>query len=217
MITVRIKFKKVDLAAFFSHLDLQRSMQRALKKSGLPVWYSMGYNPHIYMTFPLPLSLGQESECECVDFRLTEERSEEQIISALKGTLPMGIIITGVCEPTFDAKDIGFAQYNITLYGDDRLLNRCVDDYNSSQYINVEKSGKKKTEILDIKQYIKNFTLLEKGEGYITIDATFSAGLDKNINPSLLVEYFASKYGIDRKTADIVRKHILDRNMNILQ
>ena len=63
MNTIRLKFKKTGLAIYYSQLDLQRVMARGLKMSGLPVWYSQGFNPHIYMTFTLPLSLGHESLC----------------------------------------------------------------------------------------------------------------------------------------------------------
>ena len=69
MITVRISFEKKNEASYISLLDLQRVMQRVLKRSGLPVWHTLGFNPHIYMTFACPLSLGQESECECVDVK----------------------------------------------------------------------------------------------------------------------------------------------------
>ena len=51
MNTVRIWFTKTGEASYISLLDLQRVMGRALKRSGLPVWYTLGFNPHIYMTF----------------------------------------------------------------------------------------------------------------------------------------------------------------------
>ena len=51
MITVRISFEKKNEASYISLLDLQRVMQRVLKRSGLPVWHTLGFNPHIYMTF----------------------------------------------------------------------------------------------------------------------------------------------------------------------
>ena len=62
MITVRISFEKRMRPPTSPLLDLQRVMQRVLKRSGLPVWHTLGFNPHIYMTFACPLSLGQESE-----------------------------------------------------------------------------------------------------------------------------------------------------------
>ena len=43
-------------ASYISLLDMQRVMQRVLKRSGLPVWHTLGFNPHIYMTFACPVS-----------------------------------------------------------------------------------------------------------------------------------------------------------------
>ena len=50
MITVRISFEKKNEASYISLLDMQRVMQRVLKRSSLPVWHTLGFNPHIYMT-----------------------------------------------------------------------------------------------------------------------------------------------------------------------
>ena len=58
MITVRIRFEKTGEAAYISLLDLQRVFHRILKRSGLPVYYTQGFNPHIYLSFACPLSLG---------------------------------------------------------------------------------------------------------------------------------------------------------------
>ena len=49
MLTIRISFEKRAEAAFISLLDLQRIFQRILKRSGLPVYYTQGFNPHIYL------------------------------------------------------------------------------------------------------------------------------------------------------------------------
>ena len=65
---VRAVFKKTGRAIFISHLDVMRLMQRTFKRAKLPVWFSKGYNPHVYLMFPLPLSLGVSSECEVMDF-----------------------------------------------------------------------------------------------------------------------------------------------------
>ena len=70
---VRLFFTKLDRAKYISHLDMNRCMSRALKRSGLPVWYTGGFNPHMYLTFPLPLSLGCESVYECVDLKMTQK------------------------------------------------------------------------------------------------------------------------------------------------
>ena len=76
MTTVRIWFTKTGEASYISLLDLQRVMQRSLKRSGLPVWYTLGFNPHIYMTFACPLPLGQESLVESVDVKTEAEQPD---------------------------------------------------------------------------------------------------------------------------------------------
>ena len=92
MITVRISFKKMNEAYYISLLDMQRVMQRVLKRSGLPVWHTLGFNPHIYMTFACPLSLGQESQCECVDVKTEAENPDfAQWQTALNAIMPAGI------------------------------------------------------------------------------------------------------------------------------
>ena len=76
---------------FISHLDMTRFMSRTIRRAELPVWYTEGFNPHLYMTFALPLSLGFESDYEVVDIRLLDDNYD---IS----TLPL--LLNGVC-PTY--------------------------------------------------------------------------------------------------------------------
>ena len=73
MTTIRIFFEKCGESAYISLLDLQRVFHRVLKRSGLPVWYTMGFNPHIYLSFSCPLSLGQESLCESCEVKTESE------------------------------------------------------------------------------------------------------------------------------------------------
>ena len=44
---VIVKYSKSNEAIYVSHLDVQRSMQRTLRRSGLPVKYTLGFHPHI--------------------------------------------------------------------------------------------------------------------------------------------------------------------------
>ena len=78
MVPVRATFEKRRRAKYISHLDLMRCMQRAFKRAGVPIWYTEGFNPHAYLMFPLALSLGCESGCECMDFRIDGEMSIPQ-------------------------------------------------------------------------------------------------------------------------------------------
>ncbi|MBQ2357606.1 MAG: DUF2344 domain-containing protein, partial [Ruminococcus sp.] len=45
MKNVRIWFKKDFECRYISHLDLNRTMLRALHKSRIPIWHTEGFNP----------------------------------------------------------------------------------------------------------------------------------------------------------------------------
>ena len=64
LLRVRAIFEKTGRSKYISHLDLNRCMLRTFRRSGLPIWYTEGFNPHLYYAFALALSLGFESSCE---------------------------------------------------------------------------------------------------------------------------------------------------------
>ena len=217
MNTIRLKFRKKGLSIYYSQLDLQRVMARALKKSGLPVWYSQGFNPHIYMTFTLPLSLGHESECESVDFRLNEEMAEADILKALEGTLPQGIELVSAQAPDYDARSIMFAKYDITLYGENTKIKSALDSYTALSEAIVTKVTKKGQKDINLKELINDITVTDEKDREVTFTATYPAGTPLNINPQLLLDFIKENYGVEVIDAFVIRKNLFDKDMNILQ
>ena len=65
-------FEKGERIRHIGHLDIQRSMQRGLRRSGLPVAYSNGFNPHILITFASALSTGACGLREIMDVTMAE-------------------------------------------------------------------------------------------------------------------------------------------------
>jgi len=65
-----VRFTKTGRMAYISHLDLARLFVRVLRRAGLRPAYSRGFNPHPRLSFCLPLSLGQHSECELLEFEV---------------------------------------------------------------------------------------------------------------------------------------------------
>lgn len=94
MIRLRASLEKGDAARFISHLDLVRAIERALRRSGLPVAYSEGYNPHPKLTFTAPLPLGATSVAEYMEIVLSEDIAPEEFASRLSAQLPLGLRVT---------------------------------------------------------------------------------------------------------------------------
>ena len=162
MTTIRVWFTKTGEASYISLLDLQRVMQRALKRSGLPVWYTLGFNPHIYMTFAAPLSLGQESLAETVDFKSEAEGYDwDAAAPALSACLPRGIKVTRIAPAVLDAGDIACAAYEVR-YAEKDAQAACAawEAYNAAPAAEVVKEGKRgKKKTVDLKAHLPEVQL----------------------------------------------------------
>lgn len=85
---VLYRFGKQGRLRFVSHLDLQRYMQRTLNRTGLPVAYSLGFNPHPVMSFASALAMGWESEYEIFDVKLSRSVPVQEALERMRASLP---------------------------------------------------------------------------------------------------------------------------------
>ena len=77
-----------------SHLDVQRTLQRAFRRAGLPLAYSNGFNPHPLLSFATALATGTSSDCEWFDVELAESITPEEFISRVNAVLPEGFALS---------------------------------------------------------------------------------------------------------------------------
>lgn len=205
---VRIFFTKRGEAAYISLLDLQRAMARALRRSGMPVWWSKGFNPHIYMSFALPLPLLQESDAESVDCRLDVEEGEAVDLKAyrvpLAKALPAGIELLDIAPPLHDADKITSALYEIHWPGRGGEVAGALDVYNQLNEVPVLRKTKRREVTEDLKQHVPALEPL--GEEGLT--ARFPAGGECNINPALLTGFFGERFGLPAEVAQILRRQV---------
>jgi radical SAM-linked protein len=93
-IRLRICFAKTAAMRYTSHLDLYRTWERTLRRAGLPLCYTQGFNPHPRVQLAAALPLGMTSSCELIDVWLGEnDLSKAKIDTQLKGSVPPGIAI----------------------------------------------------------------------------------------------------------------------------
>lgn len=92
-IRLRLTFSKLGDLRYVGHLDLQRLIERALRRSNLPMRYSQGFNPKVRLNLASALPLGQESKAEVMDFWLEELVEPETAMKLLNEALPIGVRI----------------------------------------------------------------------------------------------------------------------------
>lgn len=87
------RFEKGEAVRFVSHLDIQRTFQRAFRRANIPLAYSQGFNPHPQLSFATALALGYTSEAEWFDVKLAEDMAPERFQEAVNAVLPTGFRI----------------------------------------------------------------------------------------------------------------------------
>lgn len=206
---VRIRFEKKGTARYISHLDLTRCMSRALKLSGLPVWYTEGFNPRIYMTYSMPLSLGVRGERECMDMRLTDDVSFDEIVTKLNEKLPPDIHVFEASEPLRKLEEIQFADYEICCETDNSAaLKQKLEKLMSNDEVIVMKHGKKGDKEFNIKPYFENMTIDIINETSLKASFRLPCSVQGGVNPSLLLEALL-KYENEEPYTQIIRKKLL--------
>lgn len=211
--SVRVFYKKLDRMKFVSHLDMNRFMSRAIKKAGIPIWYTEGFHPHPYITFALPLSLGFESEYEIMDIRLTnDDYPLLEVMERLNAVFPEYVRVFEVCEPETKVGKIGFADFIIT-FGDSSINSDELIAFLKRDSIIVSKKTKKGTlKEIDISEKIKAFSF---DNGVLKI--TLPAGSEDNLNPELLLNEFFENHSSVYSSYQITRKLVYDTEMNIFR
>ncbi len=205
---IRLFFKKVDRAKYISHLDLNRLMQRALRRAALPIWQTEGFNPHPYITFALPLALGTEGLNETMDTRLTEDMDLSVVISRLNGALPEDVQITRAAAPKYKHTMIAKAEYTIDT---DCNLEK-FKLFIARPEIFTEKITKKGISVIDLKPHINLIDVAGSN-----IDLILPAGTEFSINPGLVFEAFQKAEHIEINKLNICRTAVYCKNGSIFE
>ena len=88
-------YQKGNEIAMISHLDIQRTLQRAFRRAGIPLLYSNGFNPHPQFSFATAAATGMSSECEWFEVQLSEDMAPEEFVRRANEVMPQGIRVSG--------------------------------------------------------------------------------------------------------------------------
>lgn len=191
-------------------------MLRIFRRSGLPVWYTEGFNPHPYYSFALALSLGFESGCEILDFNITDDNMPVEVIrEKLNAVMPEGMKIVSVKPQKKKITEIAKAEYRIVLNSEDtEQLFADIQGLMAAEEILIEKKTKRGMKTVDIKPETE-ILKVEKSGDILEIIMRLPAGTQTNFNPTLFLDALknAGKQGFS--VEKIARTGILCKNNEI--
>jgi len=95
---LRFCFSKFGPTRYIGHLDLARTLERALRRASVPVAYSQGFNPRPRLQLAAALPLGYTSEYELADIWLMTAVPPGDAREQIMSRMAPGIVVQCVWE-----------------------------------------------------------------------------------------------------------------------
>lgn len=204
-----IRFGKQPRLRFISHLDLQRFFQRALNRTGLPIAWTQGFNPHPILSFGSALALGWTSEYEILDVKLSAPMGRKRTEEAMRAALPVDLPVLEVRmvddrHPAPMAM-VRASDYEITLSGETAAATLdAAEEFlrrESVMAVRKTKSGEREVDI-------RPMALLLEREGDV-LSARLMLTEKDTLKPDLLVRALAEIAGAEVPEMRIHRRCLL--------
>ena len=210
-------FEKSESVRWLGHLDILRTFERAIRRAGLPVAFSTGFNPRERIAFASALSTGVTAGAEPAVLELTEPIDPTVLLAGLNETLPPGIRI-GACSeiPDSGSRDL----LNSYDKADYEVVCACLPDTDSvdiesaisallarSQW-EVVRAREGRSRSLDIRPYVSTLTLVPGSltANRLTLAMTVAIGEGGNAKPPEVVALLAEAIpGLTLRRAHRVR------------
>lgn len=200
---IRIKFSKTGDLIYISHLDLVRTMTRAIVRARIPIKYTEGYNPIPKMTFATPLSVGCASECEYLDIKIDRDMPLDKIKGNLSSQMPIGLHILDIYEPQRKFTDALYSSYEILV--SDNCINEdsaaAVKEVFSQKELVITKRSKSGEKQVNILPFIKNLEASSE-QGKLKVIAKLCVSSAEFLNPEYIVGVIYEKLGISKENFD---------------
>ena len=188
MSKLRLLFVKEGPASYISNLDLLRTVQRAFPRTELDIRHSQGFHPHPIISIVLPLPVGQSSDCELLDFEVTQDTDGRGIAEKLNTGMPSGLRVLDCYPAVRPVRELTYLRADVTLEYDngvpENAAARLTELLGRQELIIQKRTKRKELADVDIAPMIKDFSFTEM-EGAVTGTVTVLAQ-NPGLNPQLL-------------------------------
>ncbi|PRY54114.1 radical SAM-linked protein [Knoellia remsis] len=116
---LRIRYARRGRLRFSSTRDFGRALERALRRSGVPMAFSAGFHPHPKISYAGAAPTGTASEAEYFEISVTERVDPDAVRAALDAALPDDLEIIEVVEagPGSLAERLEASVWRLELHG----------------------------------------------------------------------------------------------------
>ena len=197
------KYARRENAVFVPHLDTLRAVTMAIRRTGIEVAYSEGFNPHMKIFFGQPLPIGIESECEyfCVDALC----DAGEFLRKINATLPQGLTLLKAAAVQKDPNIAGimaFADYTVTFRAPQPNIQKAAG-FTAQDDCTITFTQKGVVKTQDVRDRIRYIRATDER----TLKFRLACG-NVNLRADRLTATLTERYGLGQ--SDIVKTHMYD-------
>ncbi len=164
---LRVTFSKQGLIKYSSHLDLARAWERSLRRAGVALAYSQGFNPRPKLQLAAALPLGHTAGAELLYIWLEERMEASDFVSALRPVLTGGLTVGQVRrvdldEPALQTR-VEAAEYRVSVEWDESAdeVGSRIERVLAARELPWERRGRRR----DLRPLIEELWLEGVGQG----------------------------------------------------
>jgi radical SAM-linked protein len=200
------RYRKGEQVRWISHLDVKRTLERAMRRARLPLTLTQGHNPHPKLSLGPPLPLGATSDAEMVTVHLTEALDPDQLKQRLNSQSPPGLeVLTVWAVPSYRKKEtlgeIDVAEYVVTVTGrvDAEALRAGVGRLLDRSEITVERGGERPERRVDIRPLLYHLEVMSTDTSGLVLRMRLGTGSRGGVRPQEIVHLL----GLDAETQPV--------------
>ncbi len=190
---LRITFGKGDSIKYISHLDLCQGWERALRRAGAPLAYSLGFHPQAKLQLAAALPVGYTSTAEVLDIILAEVVSLQRFGQRLPPVLPKGLLLVDVADIDIRFRSLQStlrqAEYRVTVETATSAsdITRRIVRFLAADRFEQQRVRKQRTETIDLRPLVHDVQLEIANRGEVTLFMRVSAGQHGNVRPGTVL------------------------------
>ncbi|MGI6036755.1 MAG: TIGR03936 family radical SAM-associated protein [Limnochordia bacterium] len=193
MTRYRFRFAITGLLRFLSHLDLMRTIERAMRRANLPLALTQGFHPRPKLNFASALAVGISSSDEYFDVELTAPMEPEEIKERLNAVLPGDLKILACREVSLQARPlmaiVDTAAYVMTPGEEDALAR--VPELLEARTLPIQRTTKRGTNEVDVRPLLLD---LQVQDGQLKLLAR--TGSKGNLRPEELLRLLGTDHRV---------------------
>ncbi|MBI3092157.1 MAG: TIGR03960 family B12-binding radical SAM protein [Candidatus Tectomicrobia bacterium] len=215
---VRLRYSKRGLMKYLSHLELQTVFHRALRRLGVPLAYSQGYNALPKLSFGPALPVGVESLEEYCDIGLKRWMAPGLLQAALNRELPAGLGIDGAEDVTllsgltlqprcvsYEVAARGAALDRLRGEEELQAMVRAFLERSSLPLVKGEGRRGKQAKVVEARPLLEALEVRQQRQGEARLHLRLRQTLEGSVKPHLVVRALFPSAGADDLEIEVVK------------